>query len=62
MAKKLVVDSNKVTLVYVCPECKTEYHQLAWEVVENGTGVCCTDDCPNQDDDCILERVEIETD
>lgn len=58
---KITVDSAKATLIYVCPECLTEYRQTAWEVVQNGTGICTTDDCPNQDGDCNLERVEIDS-
>lgn len=57
---KIVVDSTKATLVYVCQTCKHEYRQTAWEVVENGTALCDNEECNNQDGDCLLERVEID--
>ena len=57
------VPSEKVVLLYVCPECKTVYRQPLSELVENGTAVCVNDDCDNCDDDCdVADEIEIHDD
>jgi len=50
------IKTDKITLLYTCPECGNHFRQPLTSIVEIGTAACC--EC---DQDCELdEEVEVE--